>query len=132
MGEYPQRVTESQKLDEAMRLMQAKRGHEIERRARRARRLVYTNRGARHGRTWTVCTDDIRDSLGIESAVRKSRYSYANNINGAIFRDEKWVLVGWIKSTAKGSHGNRIGLYTLKKYEAAARSSLPQEMKQAT
>lgn len=128
----PVEKTESQKLFDAERIVLESQARklEVERRAIAARHLCHDWSAGlkRYGVRHAVSMDMVRDHLGIEKAVRKSRYSYANNINGFVFHNnngkegEKFVKLGYIKSKAEGSHGNMILLWTLAKYEHVARS----------
>lgn len=62
----------------------------------------------------TVSMDDLRELMGIESKKDRS-----NNVNGQIFRSG-FVKICQKASSAPGSHGNLIWLWTLPEYENCA------------
>lgn len=81
----------------------------------RARRLVHVNYSTKIGLDlpYVVCTDFIRDSLGIKT---RNRWDKSNNLNGVIFRCKGWKYVTGYQSKVHNSHNNEIGLWTLDQY----------------
>ena len=90
------------------------------------RHLIYSNpNGVRNGVPFTVTSDDLRKYLSIPREGRKNRdrwFTARNNLIGAAFRG--FVRVGDKMATVDGSHGRRIGLWTLKQYENTVKSFL--------
>lgn len=59
-----------------------------------------------------VSGDDARRYF--ESLDPPSPEELSRNFLAGVWREKRWIRVGWIKSTTEGSHGNRIAAYQLK------------------
>lgn len=125
------RLTEAQKLAEVRKRMELERAQDIEHMRRVARWFVYANKGmAVHGIPYTVCMDDVNEEMKIPVLKRHWKNGTENNVHGAIFLKNNWVRVGEVRSKREGSHGNRIGLYTLLQYEKCVLDYLGSQNKQ--
>jgi len=78
-----------------------------------ARRFAHLNYyGKVHGFPCSVCMDDVREALGIQT-IKATDYTCnpkANNINGSVFRSG-FVKVGKVPSKKEGGHGSEIKLW---------------------
>jgi len=102
------------------------RSAELEEMRKAIRHLMHSNpNGIRNGVPYTATSDDLRKYMSIAKEGRKNRdrwFTARNNLIGAAFKG--FVRVGTVASSADGSHGREIKLWTLKNYEQSVKSFL--------